>query len=293
VIHTFLDPSIDQVRLHTAAVIRELVGAHEIDALVLDNLRYPLDGSRWGYSAMALENYHRAVGEVGLPEPEDLTFGEWRRDQATTLLRVIVEAVRSVRPRLSIYVCAEANGSIDQGFRQSDTHRENLQDWARWIDEGLCDGIIVKIFRDGRSGPEAEEFERWLEFARTFEPRTEVFIAASGHFNYRNGLFRLIRAVTQSGLGFALYDYDRPARDHGTRFTLRGAARGRAHRSGHGGDAPHGGGNISVRPGAAHRRRGFRADDRADRPRRPRSQCDSSPTHLSRAARRATHRPAR
>ena len=56
VIHHFLDPTLPEVRDHTVEIVAEIVSNYDIDGLVLDDLRYPIDGSMWGYSARSLES---------------------------------------------------------------------------------------------------------------------------------------------------------------------------------------------------------------------------------------------
>jgi uncharacterized lipoprotein YddW (UPF0748 family) len=217
VITEFLDPTIEEVRQHLADVAQELARNYELDGLVLDNIRYPEGGQEWGYEALALERYHEAVGDVGIPSPGDPTWCSYRREQVTALLRGIVEAVHAVRPDLPIYVCAETPGPLAGDFSNSLAYTELLQDWPRWVEEGLCSGLVVKIFRDGLTESGPAEFTDWLRFARDFASRTREIIAVSGHLNYRNTLFQQMRVILGHGgqpVGLGLYDCDDPARDY-------------------------------------------------------------------------------
>lgn len=222
VITQFLDPSLVEVREYTADVVREIVTEYEIDGLVLDNLRYPEDGAQWGYSALALERYHEAVGDVGIPAPDDPTWLQWRRDQVTELLRTLVQAVRAAKPDLPIYVGAETGGAFEGDFEATAAHREQLQSWPRWVQEELCDGLVVKLFRDGLSESGPAEFNSWLRFVRDIETPAPSILAVSGRLNYRNSLFQQMRLVLIGGsgnpLGLGLYDYDEPARDQTAHF---------------------------------------------------------------------------
>lgn len=217
-VHLFADPSIRGVRDHTAEVVRALVRGELIDGLVLDDLRYPDDGSEWGYSALALQGYRAVLGDVGMPEPNDASFTSWRRDQLTALLRDVTMTVRVMRPTLPIYVCIEASGSIGQGFENSDSYREHFQDLDRWLADGLCSGVVLKIYQDGRTEEGRSACEAWLRFAQDLSNRTDVIVAVQGALNYRNSLFAQIREARAHGLDVALHDYDYPARDHGVQF---------------------------------------------------------------------------
>jgi uncharacterized lipoprotein YddW (UPF0748 family) len=214
VVHHYLDPSLIEVRQHTSDLLTELVASYNLEGIVLDTLRFPEGGTEWGYSAMALEQYHRTVGEVGIPAPDDPTWVQWRRDQLTDMLRELVGAIRLLNPQLPIWVTARAAGPISDGFERSLTYTDHLQDWPAWIDEGLCDGIVLQIFRDNRARPEAVEFGEWMREARSIcGDRVSLIIAVSGRHNHRTHLFQQLRSALAADLGVVVVDYDRPARD--------------------------------------------------------------------------------
>lgn len=218
VIHHFLDPGITGAREYTVDVIVELVNNSAFDALVLNDLRYPEGGSEWGYSALALREFQHDVGDVGIPSSDDPVWVRWRQDRVTQLLTEICTAVRAVRPDLPIYVCVETAGSISGGFESSATFNELFQDWPRWIRADLCDGVIVKLFRDGRRDDSSQELNDWLRFAREFEDETEMICGFSGQMNYRNYLFRQMRMANSLGGNLVLFGYDNPARDSDAGF---------------------------------------------------------------------------
>lgn len=218
VLHHFMDPSLIEVRQHLEQVVAQVIANHDLDGIAFDALRYPEGGTDWGFSPMALERYHAVAGDVGVPAPGDAAFTRWRREQVTELLRTLVRAVRTMEPELPIWVCVEAAGSISGGFQASRTYTGHLQDWQTWIDEGLVDGLIIKIFRDGRDTEGAAEFLEWQTYAREVAAQIPALIAVSGRHNYRNSLFTQMRGVSAAGLGIALYDFDQPARDAGQRF---------------------------------------------------------------------------
>ncbi|MBN1475589.1 family 10 glycosylhydrolase [Candidatus Sumerlaeota bacterium] len=219
VVHHFLDPSLIEVHQHTEDLLTELVASYNLEGIVLDTLRFPEGGNEWGYCAMALEQYHRDVGEVGIPAPEDPTWIQWRRDQVTDLLREISSTIRIVNPQLPIWVTALAAGSLSDGFESSHTYTEYLQDWPAWIDEGLCDGIILENFRDNRDRNQAIEFVEWMREARAIcGDRVSLMVAVSGRDNHRTHLFQQLRSVLAADLGVVIVDYDRTARDSDAGF---------------------------------------------------------------------------
>ena len=154
----YLDPAAMGLVERLAATFAELVTRHpELDGLHLDYIRFPdvlplTPGSRFG---VGLDFGHAAStralfrDQTGLEAPGRESranadaWDAWRRDRVTAAVAAIRTAVRSVQPKLEI--SAAVIPYADRAYLSL------LQDWRRWIEDGLLEFAVVMAYtRDDR-----------------------------------------------------------------------------------------------------------------------------------------------
>jgi uncharacterized lipoprotein YddW (UPF0748 family) len=135
----WLCPSNAANRTYELAAIRELVSKYAIDGFHLDYIRYP--GDEWCYCQTCRANFEEGIGERMTDWPKPVLAGgkyeaqyrEWRRGVITSFVLTVRQMIRDVRPacKLSAAVFPVPNACRDSV----------LQDWARWIRDGLVDFV--------------------------------------------------------------------------------------------------------------------------------------------------------
>ena len=212
----YVDPGNPAVQNYITGMIVELVRKYNIDALLLDEFRYPVDGLNWGYSPQALAAYFADTGLSEKPLPHDPRFCDWRRRQLTLLLQKIRKSVHEIKPDLDIYVGAVACGEAPKSAKDfKNTHAYSLvfQNWLDWMEKNLVDGLVLYNYKQD---PQQEgEFSDWIDFVSQATDKDRIICAIGGFFNFNDAVLKQMRNVREKGLaGLALYCYRAPSQDN-------------------------------------------------------------------------------
>lgn len=149
----WLDPGSVAVSDALVALFAELAARYpELDGLHLDYVRHPdvlpfSPGSRfgvgldYGYGAATRERFRLETG-LAAPFGDDVGNGAawdaWRRERVTDLVRRIGDAARAVRPGILL------SAAVWAGPERS--YLSLLQDWPRWVDEGIVDFAVPMAY---------------------------------------------------------------------------------------------------------------------------------------------------
>ena len=184
-------------------------------------LRMPATDEPLGVGPIAMANWQEATGSFMAPTPNDPQAKNWRRRAITELTREIAEAVRRVRPDIAIWIAVETTGDLGRGFEETPVHTQMLQSWPQWVEEGLCDGIVLKSRHNLRSEDGMAALRSWIAFAQGVAGGLPVIVSLSGAENYQSPLFDAIhdlRRAENPVNGIALWHHSDPARDAGPTF---------------------------------------------------------------------------
>jgi len=126
-------------RKYEMAAIRELVTNYDIDGFQFDYIRY--DGDQWCFCPTCRAAFEKEAGKA-LPDwPKPVLAGgeleqryrDFRRNAITSFVAEVRGMMKSVRPKMKL--------SADV-FPDPVSSRESvLQDWTRWVKDGLLDFI--------------------------------------------------------------------------------------------------------------------------------------------------------
>jgi uncharacterized lipoprotein YddW (UPF0748 family) len=209
---------------HLTAIVADLARRYPLDGVHFDYVRYPSD--RFDYSRAAVREFRAAVDPT-LPAPRrralaakaerdllaypDALPDEWRRFRVarmTRLLEALSETVRRERPGATVSIAAKAD------IRDALQHR--LQEWPRWLEEGMIDAVAPMAYTT-----EPQRFAEQIAAARAVGGGGQVWAGI--------GAYRLSPAETLANIGTArrlradgivLFSYDslvdpaQPARDY-------------------------------------------------------------------------------
>lgn len=152
----YFDPGRPECRQLIADGVAEILRNYEVDGIHLDDYFYP-----------------------GTDFPDDASYiqfgggadrGEWRRENINTLIRLIQQTVRDIKPEASYGVSpfaiwqnksSDARGSETRG---NETYKTAFADTRRWVKEGLLDYICPQIYwHIGYEIADYEKILRWWE----------------------------------------------------------------------------------------------------------------------------------
>ena len=136
----FLEPGDTRVRSELVQLVSEIAATYpDLDGLQFDYIRYPDLHPVYGYAPENVKRYkrtkHRSTIIDDSPEWKD-----WKRDQVTELLTLLIHQARAIRPGIHI----STTGCM--GFTRA--YEEAYQDWASWVNSGLIEFVTVMSYPD-------------------------------------------------------------------------------------------------------------------------------------------------
>jgi uncharacterized lipoprotein YddW (UPF0748 family) len=209
---------------HLTTLVADLAQRYPLDGVHFDYVRYPSD--RFDYSRAAVREFRAAVDPTLPPARRralaakadrdllaypDALAEEWRRFRVarmTRLLEALSETVRRERPDATVSIAAKAD------IRDALQHR--LQEWPRWLEEGIIDAVAPMAYTT-----EPRRFAEQIAAARAVGGGRQVWAGI--------GAYRLSPTQTLANIdtarrlradGIVLFSYDslvdpaQPARDY-------------------------------------------------------------------------------
>ncbi len=219
--NSYLEPGLEEVQAHLEAVVAELAHKYALDGIVLDGLRYPGEGSDWGYHTQLVQQWRDKTGQADPPKPDDAEWRRARRENVDKCLTRLVRAAKQARPTIQVAAFALADGLPPAGpenFPATAIYQGALQDWPGWMKSKALDFVIVQNFRN--EGEDALGFNAWNAFSAALSKQTGVEIvgAVAGFQNISLDALAQLRRTHDSGLmGVALSNYREPITDSGSR----------------------------------------------------------------------------
>jgi len=149
----FLEPGDPRVREVLSKMVEEILIIYPgLDGIQFDYIRYPDMNPAYGYTEKNIERFKKTTGLQTIDERSQ-AWKDWKRDQVTDLLGILVKRVRALRPDIKI----SATGCMPY----SRAYYEAFQDWPSWLDRKVVDFVTVMNY-----SPYPVEFERWISAAK-------------------------------------------------------------------------------------------------------------------------------
>ena len=193
----FLEPGDQRVREGLSKIVGELLAAYpELDGIQFDYIRYPDREPHYGYTQGNIERFKKATGLQAIDE-ESLVWKEWKRDQVTELLVLLVKTARTLRPGIQV----SATGCMPY----SRALYEAYQDWPSWVNHGLVDFVTIMDY-----SPDPREFKRWLSVVKDKVPdlsRVKIGVGAYKLVRAPETFEREVRCVEELGMSGAVFHY--------------------------------------------------------------------------------------
>ena len=150
----FLEPGDPRVHEALSTMVEEIVrGYPDLDGIQFDYIRYPDLHPAYGYTKINRERFKKATGLKTIEE-ESAVWKNWKRDQVTGLLELLVKKVRAIRPNIQV----STTGLVPY----SRAYLEAFQDWRSWVEKGTVDFVTLMCYSPGTQG-----FEKYIRDAKT------------------------------------------------------------------------------------------------------------------------------
>ena len=208
----YTSPLVPEAADYVVDVIGDLVARYPLDGVHLDYIRFP--SAEYDYGRLALEAFRRSVDpeldagtratlatrRAGDPLIDTRQFPErwaaFRRDRLTALVARVRATVHARRTGavLSASAVPDASEAFD--------HR--LQDWQRWVAEGLLDALCPMVYT---TDPDAYRAELAALADRVHDTRIWVGIGAY-RLTARETVTRIGVARRHGVDGIVLFSYD-------------------------------------------------------------------------------------
>ena len=200
---TSLDFGLPEVREHLAAVVGEIAAGYDVDGIHLDYIRY--SSNRHGYHPRALAAFQAETGSVGVPEPTDPAWSDWRRQQVTAAVQAARDAIGAVGSRAVLSAAVISWGDGPGGsltrFSQTQAYANVLQDWAGWAASGVVDVLMPMNYFREYDADQARWLRTWFGYQQQLAAATgtRVVPAVACYLNSSAD------AVTQVGLAMSTF----------------------------------------------------------------------------------------
>lgn len=156
-----LDPGIREVTDYLREIYLDVVKKYDVDGIHFDYVRYW--DPDFGYTQLAINRFNKEKGRTGIPKSDDPEWCQWRRDRVTDLVREVYEGVKKIKPWVKVTASVVCSGDCSEDFKQTRPYLLLLQEWDRWLREGIIDAVIPMNYKSERDPTEAKQFRDWID----------------------------------------------------------------------------------------------------------------------------------
>ncbi len=212
-----LDPGHPGALRHTVEVYLEVVRNYDVDGIHFDYVRY-MD-REYGYNPVNVARFNARFGRTGKPDPGDLAWSQWRRDQVTAFVRQTYLRAIAIKPHIKVSAALIAWGSgpvREEEWERSSPMVRTFQDWRAWLEEGVLDLAIPMVYFRYQDPKARVWFDQWTTWAKDHAYRRQVALGISAFMNdVQDTLAQVKRALSPSPnakplVGVSFFSYASP-----------------------------------------------------------------------------------
>jgi uncharacterized lipoprotein YddW (UPF0748 family) len=212
----FICPGNLEARAHLVAVCKDLATRYDLDGLQLDYIRYPNQG--FCYCAGCMERFEdelqpkitpmrfaqvKALGPRGAAISFPYSFGQFRRNQVTSLVQEIAAAVKQARPTLALSAATITWGSFPGDFKKSEAYNLVAQDWFGWMRVRLIDAVCPMTYQTSQPA-----YNAWVRGVQRGNPTFPVNFGIAAYLLPAESAAAKVEAVRNAGgKGWVLFSY--------------------------------------------------------------------------------------
>lgn len=199
----YLDPGHPDAVDYTVSVYLDVLRRYDVDGVHMDYVRY--GAPNWGYNPTAVARFNALHGRTGKPAPTDPVWMQWRREQVTNLVRKLYVESMAIKPEAKISGALIAFGSgptTEQGWYETRTYNEVLQDWRAWQEEGIIDIAMPMNYDREFNALQKLWYDQWITYEKDHQYQRHTTIGPGTYLNYiEDGIAQLRRAQAPSPSG--------------------------------------------------------------------------------------------
>ncbi len=223
-----LDPGIPEVQQHLFNVYMDVIKKYDVDGIHFDYCRYW--SPDFGYSKIAVDRFNKEMGRTGIPAMDDKVWCDWRRDRVTSLVRQVYQGAQKIKPWVKVTGSVVCSQPCTAEFKDSHPYNLLLQDWERWLHEGIIDAVTPMNYKP-ESDPElAKQFRDWIDGMVKWRHGRHVYNGITVSRNVDEFATQVAETRKRGADGYAGFDFG-PSRGGGgnrnyTRNPLAGGNNG-------------------------------------------------------------------
>ncbi|MCM1981871.1 family 10 glycosylhydrolase [Lyngbya confervoides] len=154
----WLNPFHPEVQALITNLVLEVVTQYNGDGIQFDDhMSLPFE---FGYDSYTKNLYKSETKKDPPPNPHDPTWVKWRADKLTAFMTQLNQAVKA---RKASAIFSVSPNPYDYAYKAS------LQDWLRWVRQGIVDELIVQVYR-----PDLGSFDQQLVQPEIQEARQKI-----------------------------------------------------------------------------------------------------------------------
>lgn len=196
----YLSPATAAAVEYTATVVRDVVTRYAVDGVYFDYVRYPSDD--FDYGRETLTAFRKTLPATALaadlptyPSTFPDRWREFRTERLTTLMSALRQTVTKARPSAAV--------SIAVAPEPGEAKSRHLQDWTRWLAEGLVDIVCPSPYTEGAA------FASQIAAAQDAAGRHVLWAGIGAHRLSTEQTLDDIQAARRLGAaGIILFSYD-------------------------------------------------------------------------------------
>jgi uncharacterized lipoprotein YddW (UPF0748 family) len=219
---TKIDPGNPGAADWTFRVYLDVARHYDVDGIHFDFVRY--GGKEWGYNPVSVARFQQRYGDrtdikrlpdSDLPDPDDATWKQWRRDQVTNMVRKVYAHAAQVHPNVvvsaAVITWGDGPHTEEEWSTKSAAMNRTMQDWRGWLQEGMIDLACPMTYFQADFHTDWQQ--RWSAFIKDHQYRRAATVAVGTWFNtipQSLELMRIAREKSDRGhwpYGVLLYSY--------------------------------------------------------------------------------------
>src|SRR5579871_1210859 len=189
---TKIDPGNPDAAEWTFRIYLDVARHYNVDGIHFDFVRY--GGKEWGYNPVSVARFQQRYGSradikrlpgTDLPDPDDPTWKQWRRDQVTNLVRKVYAHAVQINPRVvvsaSVITWGDGPKTEVEWYSKSAAMNRTMQDWRGWLQEGILDLACPMTYFQADYHTDWQR--HWSEFIKDHQYHRAACVAVGAWFN--------------------------------------------------------------------------------------------------------------
>ena len=179
-----LDPGHPDALDYTVDQYVNVVKQYDVDGIHLDLARYM--GTDWGYNPTSIERYQDVYKTDQIPEPNDPSWAEWRREQINSLVRKVYLKAIAVNPHVKVSCATIAWGAgpkTQEEYENTRTMTEVFQDWQGWLRDEIIDIAIPMNYDREHVESQRQWYDEWIAFQKANQFNRHIAAGPAAYLN--------------------------------------------------------------------------------------------------------------